>query len=153
MTKWWLAFVLAVACAGCGGDQSSEQLTVPSASAEPTVGAAPVVVVRTGASRVEVVATRWSGERFAADGTRPARPVEVGPSAEIVVEFAKPEMVFVASLKSTDGGATFDRTMSKVDATTFHLDSIGRAGVFDVALFGQGPTDVVEVWVRWNATI
>jgi hypothetical protein len=112
----------------------------------------PVVVVRAGASRVEVAATRWSGKNFAADGTRPARPVEVGPSAEIVVEFARPEIVFVASLKPVDSGPIFDRTMTKVDATTFRLESNGRAGLFDVALFGQSPTGIVEVWVRWNAT-
>jgi hypothetical protein len=78
--------------------------------------------------------------------------MEVGPSTELVVEYAWPEMVFEAGLKPIDGGPILQRTMSKVDATTFRLDSIGHADVFDVSLFGQSPTGVVEVWVRWNAT-
>ena len=161
MTKWWLAFALAVGCVSCGSDQSNEAMTVASVSAEPTVearpvivGATPVVVVRAGASRVEVAATRWSRESpsIHADGTRPARPVDVGPSAEIEAEFAWPEIVFEASLTPVDGGTVFTKTMSKVDATTFRLGSIGRTGTFDVAFFGQSPTGIVEVWVRWHAT-
>jgi hypothetical protein len=159
MAKWWLKLAVVVGCAACGSGLSSAPSTGtqpadPIAGTRPViVGAAPVVVVRAGTSHVEVAATRWSGVYFEADGTRPTRPVELGPSAEIIVEFAKPDIAFEASLQPVDGGQRFATPLTKVDATTFRLDANGHAGVFDVALFGQSPTGVVEVWVRWHATL
>ena len=109
-----------------------------------------------GASRVEVVPTRWSEftaqRSFSADGTRPVHPVEVGPSADVLIEFDEPGWTFVAHLQSVEGGSVFTSAMRSVDQTGYRLDPIGRAGVFDVSFFGQGTTGAVEIWVRWTAT-
>jgi hypothetical protein len=156
MTKWLLflamAIAMAIASAGCMSDGSTTASSVSAVPIEPALETQPVVVLRAGASRAEVGATRWSGRRFSADGTRPSQPVLVGPSAEIIIEFARPDVSFEASLTPVEGGAVLTRTLSKIDASTFRLDSIGHVGLFDVAFFGRSPTGIVEIWVRWIAT-
>jgi len=154
--NWVVGAVVAVVCVGCGSGVARELTPTPSTANVRGAYVAPVLIVRAGSSRVEVAPTRWSEftakRSFSADGTRPVHPVDVGPGAEVLIEFDEPGWTFVANLQSVEGGSVFTRQLRSVDHTGYRLDPIGRAGVFDVSFFGQGSTGAVEIWVRWTAT-
>lgn len=169
-----LTFVLLV-CAACGSEPvaRSEEPAPSSASvrddstttASPErtltggLSVPPPMVVRNGATSVEVRATSFCWGNGCADGIKPVRPPDVGSSDSLIVEFPQNGWTFSATFQAADDkcGQQFTAELTSTGATAHRLTVAGRAGVYDVQLFGKGPTgrgrtgggDVIA-WVRWT---
>jgi len=173
----FLLTIFVLVCAACGSETatSSEEpapssASVPSESTTTTsvertltggLTVPPPLVVRNGSTSLEVKPTSFCWGNGCADGLKPVRPPDVGAGDSLIVEFPEKSWTFSATFQAADDkcGHQIEAALTSTGATAHRLAVAGRAGVYDVQLFGRGPrapgnlgTGDVIAWVRWTTT-
>jgi hypothetical protein len=173
----FLLTIFVLGCAACGSETATiSEDPVPSSasvrgdattttSPERTLTGGltipPPLVVRNGSTSLEVKPTSFCWGNGCADGPKPTRPPDVGSSDSLIVEFPEKGWTFSATFQAADDkcGRQFGAELTSTGATAHRLSVAGRAGIYDVQLFGKGPSgsgrtgngDVIA-WVRWTTT-
>lgn len=165
MSARWFRRVVVVAVlaagfpAGCG-DVDRPTRTAGTAPAdgsasdpEPAgaVPAPPPVTVRFGEGSVELEPWTYCYGNGCADGFPPADPLDLGSPDQVVVEYPLADWSFTASFRPArdECGRVQDVPLDRRDDGTFVLAPAGRAGAYDVTLFGQGDGDLFVAF-RWT---
>jgi hypothetical protein len=160
-----LGLVVLLSLAACGGatpdpptgapaGPTSE--TAPSSEGEEPLDleAPPPVTVRALDREIALEAWTYCYGSVCADGAPPADPPDVGNPEEVVVEFPLPGWSFTASFQPAGErcGRIQDVPLEPAGEGRFALRPAGRAGAYDVTLFGQGNGDLF-VTFRWTTPV
>lgn len=170
----WAMAALAVLLvpAGCGGATPDDQVgggpqgtstpTAPSATATPMTETAalpesdapPPVTVRFFDDSVALQAWTFCYRTLCADGSPPAAPADVGSPEEVLVEFPLPDWSFTASFQPAGKpcGRIQETPLEAAGDRRFVLRPAGRAGTYDVTLFGRGDGDLFTTF-RWTTPV
>lgn len=150
--------LVAVALAACGAQVPLTGSTVATGIDGPEpdrggIGLAepPPVTVRAGDATVDLRAWTFCYEGTCADGMQPANPPDLGRVPQVVVAFPLEGWSFEAEFVPV--GEDCPRRQSiPVERTgegTYLVEPAGRAGTYDVTLFGRGDGDLF-VTFRWT---
>jgi hypothetical protein len=150
--------------AGCGGavpdeeDVAGPTTTSAPATNTPTNPAVPTesdgpppVTVQFFDQSVALRAWTYCYGNVCADGSPPAAPADVGSPEQVLVEFPLPDWSFTASFQPA-GKPCGRIQQASVDSSgdgRFVLRPVGRAGTYDVTLFGRGDGDLFTTF-RWT---
>jgi hypothetical protein len=163
------AAAIALACVlsftGCGSGAPDEQdvagptTTSPPATTTPTEAdapptekdAPPPVTVHFFDESVALRAWTYCYGNLCADGSPPAAPADVGSPPQVLVEFPLPDWSFTASFQPAGEpcGRIQDAPVDSSGDGRFLLRPVGRAGTYDVTLFGRGNGDLFTTF-RWT---
>jgi hypothetical protein len=163
------AATIGLACvlvfAACGGGMPDEEVAEPATAppparttttpTEPVVptesDAPPPVTVRFFDQSVALRAWTYCDRTLCADGAPPAAPADVGSPGEVLVEFPLPDWKFTASFQPAGKrcGRIQEAALEPAGEGRFVLRPAGRAGSYDVTLFGRGDGDLFTTF-RWT---
>jgi hypothetical protein len=115
--------------------------------------APPPVTVRNGAASLELEAFTFCFENGCVDGSAPETLPDIGPAPELRVEFPLDGWTFDATFTPAeeDCGRQQTVTLERTGDGSFALLPAGRAGTYDVSLFGRARGDLVTDF-RWTTT-
>ncbi|MGH3043402.1 MAG: hypothetical protein ACRDM2_01625 [Gaiellaceae bacterium] len=157
----------ALLLAGCGGGMPDEEVvagpTTPSPPAATTAtepgapaesDAPPPVTVHFFDQAVALRAWTYCYGNLCADGSPPAAPPDVGSPEEVLVEFPLPDWSFTASFQPAGKpcGRIQEASLEPAGDGQFLLRPVGRAGTYDVTLFGRGNGDLFTTF-RWTTPV
>ena len=93
-------------------------------------------------------------ENLCVDGAPPAKPADVGSPEEVLVEFPLPDWSFTASFQPAGKqcGRIQEAPLEAAGDGRFVLRPAGRAGTYDVTLFGRRDGDLVTTF-RWTTPV
>ena len=166
------AATIGLACllllAGCGGGMPDEEVgagpapTSPPATTTPTkpagapteADAPPPVTVHFFDQSVALRAWTYCYINLCADGSPPATPAAVGSPEEVLVEFPLPDWSFTASFQPAGKpcGRIQEASLEPAGDGRLVLRPVGRAGTYDVTLFGRGNGDLFTTF-RWTTPV
>jgi hypothetical protein len=142
----WIALFLLGACAAASPDgaprQSAEGAPIdvsPAGDPYPDLEGPPPVTVRFGDEAIELAAYSYCFGSVCATGFPPEPLPDIGSPADILVEFPLPGWSFTATFMTAGDECS---RQQRVPLTTngqgsFLLQPAGRAGAYDVTLFGD----------------
>jgi hypothetical protein len=146
--------VVAMVLAGCG-DARNEDATMrrPTASTpEPPALEAPSIRLHLGSGPVDLEPWTACYGNGCYDGSPPKDLLDVGRADAVELSFAREGWTFDATFR--EAGAVCPRQITvpttKVSANRFRVDPAGRAGTWDVDVFGRGPGGDVITTFRWR---
>jgi hypothetical protein len=142
-----------------GGDVVAGTATTPppatTTPTEPVVptdsDAPPPVTVHFFDQSVSLRAWTYCYGNLCADGSPPAAPADVGSPKEVLVEFPLPGWSFTASFQPAGKpcGRIQETSLEPAGDGRLVLRPVGRAGTYDVTLFGRGDGDLFTTF-RWT---
>jgi hypothetical protein len=147
--------------AGCGGTQPADEVAAgpepaPTATTQPVdvptdADAPPPVTVHFFDQSVALRAWTYCYRTLCADGSPPAAPADVGSPEEVLAEFPLPHWSFTASFQPAGKrcGRIQEASLEPAGDGRFVLRPVGRAGTYDVTLFGRGDGDLFTTF-RWT---
>lgn len=157
-----VAVGLAACSRGAERDAGAPPATSSASPVDPSAGgmplepgkleAPPPVVVRGGDRALELHAWTYCYGNGCADGSPPVDPPDVGSPDEVFVEFSLRDWTFSATFAPAGEKCGREQRvdLKEVDGG-FVLEPAGRAGTYDVTLFGKGEGDLF-VTFRWKTT-
>ena len=133
---------------------STTSTTEDGAPPESDIEAPPPVTVRGEDGPIELRAWTYCFGNGCADGTAPENPPDVGGVAEVVAEFPLDGWEFSATFRPAGDPCGREQTVAleERDDGAFVLAPAGRAGAYDVLLFGRGQGDLATSF-RWTTTV
>ena len=149
--------VLAATAACADAERTSVEAAAPEVEPdlEPPIESSfdgpPTVLVRFGGQSASLDPWTYCYDNGCADGMPPEDPLDVGAADEITVEFPLPDWTFSATFAPAGAPCPRRHTvpLEANDDGTFTLRPAGRAGTYDVTMFGQGDGDLF-VSLRWT---
>lgn len=137
-------------------DPTTATAAVPSTetAAPPDLEGPPPVTVQFLDQSVDLQAWTYCYGNVCVDGMPPAEPPDVGDPEEVFVEFPLPDWLFTASSRPAgdECGRVQDVPLEPVGDGRFVLRPAGRAGTYDVTLFGRGDGDLFTTF-RWTTPV
>jgi len=121
------------------------------ASAPTEADAPPPVTLHFFDQSVALRAWTYCYINLCADGSPPAAPAAVGSPEEVLVEFPLPDWSFTASFQPAGKpcGWLQEAALEPAGDGRLVLRPVGRAGTYDVTLFGRGNGDLFTTF-RWT---
>lgn len=106
--------------------------------------------------QLELAAWTFCGPRLCADGAPPDDPPAIGSPEELVFGFEQPGWEFT-DVTFRERGPACPRQITvaaeRLGPRTFRVAPAGRAGDWDVDIFGRGPEGDAVTTVRWRTPV
>lgn len=151
-----LVLLLVVACGdepatevGAGGTTTTTTTEVPEPDEGSPLEGPPPVELRAGGATLELDPWTWCFRNGCADGMPPDPLPDVGSPDEVAVAFPLDGWTFEATFAPAGAACPRQHTVPVGDDGV--LRPAGRAGTYDVTLFGRGAGDLF-VSFRWTTT-
>ncbi|HUQ39417.1 MAG TPA: hypothetical protein VM030_04635 [Acidimicrobiales bacterium] len=137
-----------------GADVTASTTPTSSEPRDPQLQSPPDVVVRSGANTVTLKPWSYCYRNGCVDGSAPVPPADVGRPREIAVSFPLPDWSFTATFRPAGAVCPREQSVPLVrHADGGHrLAPAGKAGTYDVTLFGRGDGDL-SVTFRWTTPV